>query len=206
MAKRKTERISANMQDSKQPKVADKPHSLTLRVAWTGVIISMASIIFAGFTFLELKRNNSINRRPYVEALVSVHESVKAKLRSLPYDTVVDIPLTTTITNHGNSIISDIVFEYKLTLDGVDIGNARAQMTATNNKTGKRMPITIDPHEMMGYPVSVRISAGRFLDALKSQADLSVCTLVTYRDVEGDLYNKTRCSYLADEPNVVVVR
>jgi hypothetical protein len=189
------------------PKVADRPHRLTLAVAWTGVVFSLVSLALAGWSLNETRRNNRITHEPYVKATVQFPETIREQLRVVPREAVVRIPMLARILNHGNTAVDDITLEYRITLNGRAIRDIREKLTVTNRNTGESPAVSIDPGDEMTFPMSVEMPAGTFLDALKGITEnLFVCTQVSYRDIYGVQAGKINCRRVQDEPPVMIVK
>jgi hypothetical protein len=190
-----------------RPKVADRPHRLTLAVAWTGVAFSLVSLALGGWSLSETRRNNRIDHQPYVKATVQFPETIRDQLRALPRETVVRIPMVAKILNHGKTVVEDITLECRITLNGRVIRDIREKLTVTNKNTGESPPVSIDPGDEMGFPMSIEIPAGTFLDALVGITEnLFVCTQVKYRDIYGVQAGKLNCRRVQDEPPVTIVK
>lgn len=192
---------------SSSPKVADRPHQLTLAVAWAGLVFSLVSLGVTWWSLSETRRNNRINHQANVRTTVIFPQTIREQLRAFPADAVVKIPMMASIVNRGNTQVEDISFEYRITLNGIVLRDIKEKLTVRNKSTGVASPTSIAPGEESSFPMSVQLEAGTFLNAITGTTDtLSVCTQVSYRDSEGDAASKINCQVIRDEPPVVIVK
>ncbi len=186
-------------------KVADRPHGLTILATFAGVALSVVSLAVAGWSLHETWRNARIARQPYLRATVQFPSSIR-RLQDLSPEAMVRVPMLARILNHGGSRADDIALQYRITLNGRVLRDIKEKLTAINNRTGQTIGVSIEPTDEMTYSMYLEISAGEFRAALSGGNNLTVCTQVSYRDIDGSQAAENRCDTMRDEPSITVVK